>query len=186
MAYKRFDDPNPKVDQSGRKVYAIPSEVVRLALQSISNRVIGGSNGTQGPLIVAGCGDGGTGGCKIANALTVVINGVQNSVIAQDNLRMPAGTQEKNTVAKYLISTGTGTSGTVTGPGNVVSKADYTTIAPAEAAAKLPDLPDSHCALGYLTLNAPTLLDVVMNAAAFGGTQGTSAYTDLVCMPYDA
>ena len=186
MAYKKFDDPDEKVSQAARKVYdATQSEALRRAIQGISNRVIGGSNGTQGPLITAGCADGSTGGVQIANALTVLINGVKSSVIAQDNLRMPAGTQGSNTVAKYLICTGSGTSGTCIGPGNVVDKADYDSATLAAAACKLPDLPDGYCAVGYLTLNAPTALDVVMNAAALGGTQGTSSYVDLMCMPYD-
>lgn len=187
MAYKKFDDPDEKVSQAGRKVFdATYSESLRRAIQGITNRVIGGSNGTQGPLITAGCADGSTGGAQIANALTVLLNGVQDSVIAQDNLRMPAGTQGSNTVAKYLICTGAGTSGTIIGPGNVVDKANYDSATLAAAACKLPDLPDGYCAVGYLTLNAPTALDVVMNAAALGTTQGTSSYIDLMCMPYNA
>ena len=185
MSYKKFDDPNVKVDQSKFKGYSIPLEVVRRAIQGISNRVIGGSNGTQGHLITAGCANGSTGGVQIANAITVLINGVQHSIAAGDNLRMPAGTQGSNTVAKYLIST-QGTSGTVTGPGNTIDKGLYASATLAAAAASLPDLPDGHCAVGYLTLNAPEALDVVMNAATLGGTQGTSSYVNLMCMPYNA
>jgi hypothetical protein len=68
----------------------------------------------------------------------------------------------------------------------VVSKADYATIALAAAAAKLPDLPDNHVALGYVTVNAPTLTDIVYAVASvFDTTGGTASYTDLICMPYE-
>jgi hypothetical protein len=191
MAYKKFDDPATDVNDSRRKVYdAFPMAPIRRALQGITNRVIGGTNGTQGPLVVAGCALGTTQGFKTANNVTCIINGVQSTCIAQDNLYMPKGTQGTNTVAKYLICTGAGTSGTIIGPGNVIDKADYATVALANAAAKLPDLPDGYCALGYVTLNAPeaTVLAFARSAGyvvGTGGTAGTAAYVDLNCMPYD-
>jgi hypothetical protein len=192
MSYKKFDDPTANVDDSKHKVYkAFPKTSERRALQGIANRVIGGTNGTQGPLVTAGCALGTTAGFKTANNVSCLINGVQSIAIAQDNLNMPPGTQGTNTVAKYLISTGTGTSGTVSGPGNVVDKGDYATVALAAAACKLPDLPDGHCALGYVTLNAPeaTVLEFQDDAGYIlgtGGTAGTATYVDLNCMPYDA
>ena len=186
MAYKKFDDPNSKVDQSARKVYgAWPVEAMRRAIQGVSNRVLGGTAGTGYSPVTAGIAKG-TIGALFANTVAVVINGVICTLAAQDNIRMPYGTQGKNTVAKYLIST-TGTSGTciATGPGNVVSKADYATVALANAAAKLPDLPDGACALGYVQVNAPTLTDIVYAVSSvFDTTGGTAAYTDLLCMPY--
>lgn len=191
MSYKKFDDPNTKVNAAVRKMNdAFPKEEWRRALQGLTNRVIGGSNGTQGPLITAGCALGTTAGFKIANALTVVIDGVQSSVIAQDNLLPAEGTMGTNTVAKYLICTSTGTSGTVIGPGNIILKSDYASTTLAAAAAKLPDLPDGYCALGYVTYNAPeATAPVFINTGGFimgtGGTAGTAAYVDLVCMPYD-
>jgi hypothetical protein len=187
MAYKKFDDPALKVDTSARKIYSNPSEVFRRGIQGIANRVLGSTAGTSSAKELACCGTGATGGFKTTALVVVLIIGVYSTCIAQDNLRMPAGTQGKNTAAKYLISTGTGTSGTVTGPGNVVSCADYDTNTLALAACKLPDLPDGHCVLGYANLITPVTLDVVMNAALISasGTQGTATFTDLVHMPYD-
>lgn len=194
MSYPKFDDPAKKVDASGRKVYGIPREDIRRAFQGITNRVIGnGSGGTAGTgfLALAGLALGTTAGVKIGNAVTVVINGVQDSCIAQDNLYYPAGTQGTNTVAKYLVCTATGTSGTVVGPGNTILKSDYASVALANAAAKLPDLPDGYCALGYVTLNAPAATPLAFGQSVgfvtgTGGTAGTATYTNLVCMPYDA
>ena len=188
MAYPKFDDPNKKVATGARKINdAFMTEAMRRGIQGITNRVIGGTNGTQGPLITAGIAAAGSAGVQIANALTCVINGVKEAIVAQDNLALPSGTQGKNTVAKYLVSVGAGTSGTVSGPGNVIDKGEYLTIALATAAAKLPDLPDGHCAVGYVTVNAPTLTDIVFaDDSALGTTGGTAAYQDLVCMPYEA
>jgi len=186
MAYKKFDEAEKKVDQSARRIYgAFPREMERRALQGITNRVLGGTNGTQGPLITATVADGSTGGIKTTTNVTCLINGEQSICIAQDNLKMTAGTMGSNCVAKFLVCTGTGTSGTVIGPGNVVSKADYATVALANAAAKLPDLPDGYCALGYALFNSPAASDVVLESCGLLSTAGTVAYTDLMCMPYD-
>lgn len=190
-AGKKFDDPVAKVDASVRDVYDVfPSEAVRRAIQGISNRVIGGTNGTQGPLITATCALGTTAGFKTTTDVTVLINGAKSIAIAQDNLYMPEGTQGTNTVAKYLIATATGTSGTVVGPGNVVDKGDYSTATLAAAACRLPDLPDGYCVLGYVTLDAPAATALAFSRSAgyvlgTGGTAGTATYVDLMCMPYN-
>ena len=90
---KKFDDPDKKVDPSVRDIYdSFPKEAERRAFQGIANRVIGGTNGTQGPLITAGCTLGTTAGFKIATGVTVVINGAVSTCIAQDNLPLPDGT----------------------------------------------------------------------------------------------
>jgi hypothetical protein len=199
MAYRKFDDADPKVDDSRAKVYgAFQNEAIRRAIQGVSNRVIGGTSGTQGPLVVASCAIGGSAGFKVTNAVSVVRDGVVSAVAAQDNLLFSKlGTLGTNTVAKFLICTTDGTSATCIGPGNVVSKSDYASATLAAAAAKLPDLPDGACALGYVTLNAPAatvlvLTDGATTAAAKlgyaiggGSTAGTAAYVDLKCMPLD-
>lgn len=190
-AGKKFDDPVAKVDASVVGAYdAFPGAAWRRAIQGISNRVIGGTNGTQGPLIVAGCALGTTNGFKTANDVTCVINGVKSVAIAQDNLYMPTGTMGTNTVSKFLICTTTGTSGTIV-QGNVVDKGDYANATLAAAACRLPDLPDGYCALGYVTLDAPAATVLAFSRSAgyilgTGGTAGTAAYVDLKCMPYDA
>jgi hypothetical protein len=187
MSYAKFDDASKKVDQSGNKGYANPYEVMRRSLQAVANRVLGGSNGTQGPLVTAGIAKAGTAGIKITNALTVSINGSQVAVAALDNMQLPNGTQLKNTVAKYLVSVNTDGAGTVSGPGNTVSKADYATVALANTAAKLPDCPDNCCAVGSIQVNAPTLTDILFaDSSALDTTGGTAVYADLVHMPYNA
>lgn len=186
----KFDEPNVAGDRSVTSAYkSFPKEDLRRALQGITNRVIGGTNGTQGPLIVAGCALGTTAGFKTANNVTCVIDGVQSIAIAQDNLKPPAGTLGTNRVTKFLVCTGTGTSGTVL-QGNTVDKGNYTTIALATAACKLPDLPNGYCALGYITYQGPTATaPIFVNTGGFvmgtGGTAGTATYVDLNCMPYD-
>jgi len=191
-AGRKFDDPNREVDATGRRVFsAFPKEAARRALQGIANRVLGGTAGTGYKPVTATLADGGTGGIKTTYLVAVVINGKVSSCPAQDNLKMPGasadftGTQGSNTVAKYLVSTSTGTSGTISGPGNIINKADYATQALAEAAAKLPDLPDGHCPLGYAVFNTPAASDVVVASCGLLSTAGTVAYTDLICMPYD-
>jgi hypothetical protein len=192
-AGKKFDDPERKVDPAVRKIYgAFPKEDWRRALQGITNRQLGTAAGTGYNPTLAVLADGGTGGIKTTNQTSVVINGAVSSCIAQDNLKMPGasadftGTQGANTVAKYLVCTAAGTSGTIIGPGNIISKADYSTIALANAAAKLPDLPDGYCALGYATFNTPTASAVVVSSCGLLSTAGTVAYVDLICMPYNA
>ena len=194
MSYKKFDDADAKVDQSSKKVYSVPLEVFRRAIQGVANRVVGlTAGGTAGTaaLALAGLGLGTTAGFKIGNAISVVINGEQSAVIAQDNLYLPAGTMGTNTVAKYLVCTAAGTSGTVVGPGNVILKSDYASATLAAAAAKLPDLPDGYCCLGFVTLQAPAATALAHSRSAgfvlgTGGTAGTATYTNLACMPYDA
>lgn len=187
MGYPRFDDPNKKVATGARKAYdAFPNDAIRRAIQGIANRVIGGSNGTQGPLITAGLTAAGTAGVQIANALTCVINGKQETIPAQNNLALPSGTQGSNTVCKYLVSVGAGTSGTISGPGNTIDCADYASNTLAAAAATLPDLPDGHCAVGYVTVIAPYATDIVFaDDSTLGTTGGTASYTDLIHMPYE-
>jgi len=193
MAFKygttKFDAPDAKVDQSGLKVYADAHEQFRRALQGVSNRVLGGTAGTGYSPITATLTIG-TLGVKITKNVAVVINGVQGTAAVQDNLAMPSGVIPANSACKYLVSTAlsaAGTSGTVSGPGNIVSCADYDSNTLALAACKLPDLPDNHCALGYVTLTTPYLTAVTLiSTSVLGTTGGTDGYADLICMPYDA
>jgi hypothetical protein len=192
-AGKKFDDPARKVDASVRDINdAFWKSGMRRALQGITNRVLGGTSGTGWfPNVTATLADGSTGGIKTTTAVTVAINGAAVIVAAQDNLKMPGassdftGTQGSNTVAKYLVCA-VGTAGTIIGPGNIISKANYATATLANAAAKLPDPPDGSCVLGYATFNTPAASDVVVGSCGLLSTAGTVAYTDLVCMPYDA
>jgi hypothetical protein len=196
MAYKKFDDPDPKVNQSIGKGYdAFPMEAIRRAIQAVANRVISGTGGTY---TLAGAGSGASAGFAFASPVKVSINGVMSTVAAQGNLLFGSlGTMGTNTVAKFLICTKDGTSGTVVGPGNVVSKNDYASATLAAAAAKIPDLPDGAAPLAYVTLQAPATTVLVLTGGATtaaanlgyilgsNGTAGTATYVDLVCMPYD-
>lgn len=187
MAYKKFDDPDPKVDQSAAKVYSTFDERFRRAMQGITNRCLG----TAGLLWLGpNIGVGGSAGFATTSAVAVVINGVLSTCAATDNLFLPEGTQGTGTVAKYLVYTKDGTSATVGGPGNVVNMADYTTVALSSAAAKLPDLPDGGCALGYVNVCAPVATKLVfVNSAGYkvgnSGTTGTGTFVNLACMPYN-
>jgi hypothetical protein len=120
---------------------------------------------------------------KIANPVKYTINGLIYGQAALDEILYPAalGTQGTATYCKYLVYCGTAalstTSGTATGVG-VIAKGNEAATA---AAAKLPDLPDDCCPLGYIFLQNPTTAWV-----AGTGTMGTWAtYVDLVCMPVD-
>lgn len=200
MAYKKFDDPDTKVNASVNKVNdAFPVESIRRALQGISNRVLGGTAGTGYIPSLAGAAVGGSAGFKTAMPVGVVRNGIRTTCGATNNMMFGTlGTLGTNKVTKFLICTVDGTSGTVIGPGNIVDKGDYASATLAAAACKLPDLPDGACALASVTLNAPAatvlvLTDGASTAAAVlgyvlgtGGTAGTAAYQDLVCMPFDA
>jgi hypothetical protein len=197
MAYKKFDDPNTKVDDSRNKINDnFMNSAVRLAIQGIANRVLGGTSGTGSTVALAGCAAGGTVGFKTASDVAIVHNGVYALVAAKDNLYFgTCGTLAANTVAKFLICSVDGGAATNIGPGNVVSKADYASATLAAAAAKLPDLPSGGVALGYVTLHAPALTQLVLTdgattaAARLGygigaaGTTGTATYVDLMNMP---
>lgn len=191
MAYKKFDDPKVSVDQAARKVYgATQLESLRRALQGISNRVLGGTNGA-GPVAGAGAAlhIGNTHGVDTTNPVTIILNGKAQDVAALTDVHMPtAGAQAALTATKFLLCAGTAGTGLVAGPGNIVTIADYASNTAALAACKLPDLPDGYCALGYIThLNGSlarnwtgaSLLD------AGSATGGTSGYVDLFCMPYN-
>lgn len=142
----------------------------------IMNRVLAGV-GTAGTKGLADIGTGGTGGVRIGNAVSVDINGRHGTVSAQLDLELPSGSQAAATVVKYLVSSGFGSSGTVT--------------AGAEAAsgtlALLPSLPANHVALGYVQYTAHASNAYVRtNAVLTGmapGTSGTAAFVDLLRMP---
>jgi hypothetical protein len=199
MAYKKFDDPNTKVDDSKFKVFGtMPVEAVRRALQGISNRVLGTTSGTGHVPTLATCAIGTTCGFKTTVDVGIVRDGIVSTVAAQDNLYFEKqGTMGTNTVAKFLICSKDGTSATCIGPGNIIDKGLHADATTAAAAAKIPDLPDGACALGYVTLQAPAatvlvLTDGAATAAAAlgyaiggGGTAGTAAYVDLVHMPFN-
>jgi hypothetical protein len=194
MAYKfkaKFDNPKTTEDASVLKGIHDPHELARRILQGATNRVLCGTSATGWfPNVSAGLADGGTGGVQIATAVTVAINGSAYVIATADNLKMPAGYLGTNTVCKFLVST-KGTSGTVTGPGNIVDKGDYADSAAgvslAATKARLPDLPDGHCVLGMFLFHAPAA-GTSLNPADFGkpSTAGTGSYTNLICMPYDA
>jgi hypothetical protein len=185
MAFKyptgKFDDPTKTVSQSGRKVYdANWNDAIRRALVGISNRVIYGTSGSgiNGTALNAGCGTGATGGVGITYGVIAVINGKMGTIGIAANLEFPAGTQSAATYVKYLISSGFGSSGTVTA-GNEGT---------GSTTALLPDCPDNHVALGYMEYAANgTRGWIRTNSVCSGDTGGTNgtvnAWKDLIHMP---
>jgi len=187
MAYAKFDDPNVKVDGSQMKAYgAFWLATQRRALQGISNRLINGTAGTQTFLTAIVGAASGTGGISTTNAVTAVMDGAVYTIAAQAAVAITATTMGTNTVAKFLVYAGTNGSVFVSGPGNVVDKGDsvkaYASAAAAALDAKLPDLPDGYCALGWCQIQGPVASKVIFPMTAIG-TCGTVTYGDLVCMP---
>jgi hypothetical protein len=186
---KKFDAADISVSDAPKKVYqAIWNDATRRAIQSITNRVLHtGQAGTATSTYFGFVGTGSTCGAQIIAAMTVAINGRVGTAYARDNMRMPDGTQAVNTWVKYLISTGFGTSGTIT-MGNEGASS---------TAARLPNLPDGHVAIGYMEYNTTSGAygrlgggtAGAYNILGFGGvapsTCGTHAFTHLVHMPYD-
>lgn len=195
MAFKysrgtKFDDRATDVDDSRWDAWDAfgGKEAWYKALQGIVNRQLVGTAGTGGLATVA---VGSTAGFKTTNDAFVSINGEVKKCAAKDNVVPSDHTLSANCVAKYLIHTDTaGTDVEVAGPGNIIDKDDYDTVALAEAEVKLPDLPAGCCVLGSVLLHAPTETALAFASDAgfvvgTGGTAGTATYTDLVVMPYD-
>jgi hypothetical protein len=183
MAYKKFDDATKTVSQATRKGYeAFWSDAQRRALQGMFNRILFSADGTSGTGVWPASdniGTGATGGVRIGNPQACVINGRYGTIAVANDLELPAGTQSKNTTVKYLVSSGFGSSGTITA-GNEAAGTNAT-------AAYLPDCPDGHCAVGYVQYTANTDYDYVRtNAVLTGmatGTSGTAAFVSLCSMP---
>jgi hypothetical protein len=153
---------------------------MRAALKAMLAYVIPG--GTAGTAITVGSLAGLAEGSsvtkfKVANPVTYTINGLIYEQAALDEILWPAalGTQGTASYCKYLIYCGTGALATTSG---MVARGNEAETA---AAAKLPDLPDDSCALGYVFIQNLTTAWV-----AGTGTAGTWAtYVDLVHMPVD-
>ncbi len=188
MAYRKFDDPAKSVSGDARKLYPVfTNEALRRALQSVTNRIVyGGGAGTATSTLHYGSGTGATGGLKIGNILTAVINGRWGTISAQAELNFPSGTQSNATYVKYLVSSGFGSSGTVTA-GNEGTSATK---------ARLPDCPDGHVALGYMEFYTNSASngwprggktnDTPGKCTGTGGTGGTvNDWEDLIHMPLD-
>jgi len=200
MSYKKFDDADAKVNQSQMKVYdAVVNEALRRAFQGISNRQLGTTAGTGYVPTLSACAIGTTSGFKTTNESGVIRNGVVTNVLSTDNMYFSTqGTMGSNTVAKFLICSTAGTGAQIVGPGNIIDKGDYASATLGAAAAKVPDLIDGECALGYVTLQGPATTVLVLTASATtaaaglgyilgtAGTAGTATYVDVVCMPYNA
>lgn len=182
MSYAKYDDPTKTVDQSQDKVYdAFKDDAFRRALIGVSNRVCGGTNGTGHVPTLAQLATGSTGGVQIGNQVSAVINGELGTIVAQDNIELPSGTQAASTWVKYLVSASFATSGTITA-GNEGTSSTH---------AHLPDLPDGHVALGYVEYHSNTTQGFVRTNNVLTGVGTTVAtagtvveFQDLVCMPY--
>ena len=182
MAYAKFDDQPKSVDTSKHKInQAFNHASQRAALKAMKAYVIpGGTAGTVGtPGTLAGLAVASSGANKfqIANTVSYTINGLVYGQDALNEIEYPAalGTQGTATYCKYLVYCGTAALATTSG---MVAKGNE---AATLADAKLPDLPDDCCPLGYIIHAAPTTAWI-----AGTGTMGTFAtYVDLLSMPVD-
>lgn len=183
LAVPLFSDQPDSVDTSKNKInQAFNHASQRAALKAMLCHIIpGGTAGTTRliPTTLAGLVVGSSATkVQIANAFTYTINGKVYGQAALDEIVYPAalGTQGTATYCKYLIYCGTAALATTSG---LIAKGNEAATA---AAAKLPDLPDDCCPIGYVFLQAPTTAWI-----AGTGTMGTFAtYVDLLCMPVDA
>lgn len=192
MAYRKYDDANPKADDSRMKLAGFTKENWFRALQSVSNRVIGDANLTACTSAV--CATAATGAATTV-AVVATINGIQVAIAAGnnlnlgtgaysgENLRSGAGTMGTNCVTRFLIYAGTSGDAAVAGPGNIIEKKDYATAALAAAACRLPDLPDNCVALGSMLLQGPAAVGVNFSVGG-AGTMGTCSFTNFFNMPY--
>jgi len=188
MAYRKFDDPAmSRHNDEGKVNPNFPKEGWRKALHGVLNRVIyGGGAGTASSTFDGWLTTGGTAGVALGQTLTVIINGRYGSAAAMANIMLPKGTQGSGTWVKYLVSSGFGTSGTVTAGNEGASS----------TAARLPNCPDGHVALGFLEYNTTSGAFNRFGGGTAGGynvisgniaaTCGTVvALTELMHMPMD-
>lgn len=189
MAYKKFDDASAGVSQAVRKVGpAMPWEAIRRAIQSVTNRVMSGTNGTftgTGGIGAIWLGTGGTAGIR-ATPLALCINGRYGTFAGDANIYLPKGTQGKSTYVKYLVAANFGTAVVVAGNEGATS-----------TAALLPDCPDGFCAIGYMEYATGTSGGYVrfgggtaggynILSGKTAGTEGTvNDWESLLHMPYD-
>jgi len=188
MAYRKFDDPATSRHNDEGKLYpSFPKDAYRRALQGVLNRVLwGGTGGTHGTSLETALGTGATCGINIPLNRYICINGRTGTAAAQDNLRLPDGTQGSGKWVKYLVSVGFGTSGTVTAGNEGASS----------TAARLPNCPNGKVAVGYLEYNTTSGAYNRYGGGTAGGynvlsgniaaTCGTVvSWNSLIHMPYD-
>jgi len=142
MAYRKFDDAPLTAKVADRRLHDVEwQDGLRRAIQSLTNRVIwAGTGGTHGSCVDIQLGTGGTCGVAIPLPIFIAINGRVGTAYAQDNIRLPNGTQSKSTYVKYLVCVGFGTQGTIVA-GN--EGTDSTS-------AYLPDCPEGMVPVGYM------------------------------------
>ncbi len=147
---------------------------------------VGVMNISNTTMRATGRGTGLTGGVVIPYAMRAIINGRYGSIAVQALLNLPTGTQANATYVKYLVSSGFGSSGTVTAGNEGASS----------TAARLPDCPKNHVALGYFEFYTNSASsgwarggktnDTPGKASGTGGTGGTivsDTWVDLMHMP---
>lgn len=182
----KFDAPVSTKDASVRKVdAAFPREADRRSFQAAGNRVLGGV-GTSGIVtqLTAQLAEGtNVHTVKLTTGVYYTVNGVKYTIDAVDNVAIPGvlGTQGTACYCKYLVSVGTdGTAASGAG-GITITKGCEGTAADD---AKLPDLPDNNCAIGYFQI-LTTTFEYVAGSTDNGSTGITDTYADLVHMPFN-
>jgi len=182
----KFDGPVVTKDSSVRKVdQAFPRDADRRAFQAVANRVYGGV-GTSGIVtqLTAQLAEGTNAHTiKLTTGVYYTIDGAKYTVAAVDNVAIPTdpGTQGTACYAKYLVSVGTdGTAASGSGGITITKGSEGDT----SAEAKLPDLPDQNCALGYFEI-LTTTFEYIAGSTDNGSTGITDTYVDLVHMPFE-
>lgn len=195
MTFRAWNADGMTPDASQNKITeAFKDKGMQRALKAMNARVIS-ANGTAGNGAGLAAGTAGSSQAQVVNTLKYTIDGKAYSLDGTAYVNFPAfanptvvgviegtyATQVANSYCKYLISVGTdGTAASGSG-GLEVSQGNFATAA---ADAKLPDLPDGKCALGYVQIASGT-------GGFVSGTTGMNAawltvvYADLLTMPTD-
>jgi len=161
----KFDAPGQLPSSAVLKVYESEwKEGMRRAIQSITNRVVAGTDGTMGGTAGIGhswLGTGSTCGLAFNTSLGISINGRYGTAGTSNNLYLPPGTQSKSTYVKYMVAVKFGNNGTVFAGNEGTSS----------TSARLPNCPDGYVCVGYVEY-------VTGTAGAFtrigGGTAGNN------------
>lgn len=152
-------------------------------MRSFLNRVVGTWGVDNFGTGIGTVGDASSWGVAIKPVLCV-INGRTGTAATCKQLNPPSTTQGAATFVKYLISTGFGSSGTITAGAEGATS----------TAAKLPTCPANHVAIGYVeyaahSTNVRKWYDAVAGTFSpftghVGATSGTATFYDLSGMPF--
>jgi len=185
---RKFDDaPVGSRTDKNKGMDATWHESFRRVVRSLNSRVLGGAGtwGTAG-IDTAGlaAGTSGTKGIKVGSSIDYTIDGVVYSLAADNDIAIPAslGEQAEDTFCKYLVSVGTNGTAAASAGGVTITKGNTVEDL---ADAKLPDLPEEQCAIGYFTVNTTGGYSYTAGVTSIDDANIAVTYADLVSMPMD-